>query len=186
MSARPNARTPDRLAAALVVLVMTAATACATSSPMTQVLIVRHAEKAADGTRDPELSDLGRARAAALAAVLRDAAIDAVYATPYQRTQATARPFADARRLSVEVVDAGAIDALVADIRARHRGRRVLVVAHSNTVPEIVQALGGDRIDEIDEGTFDDLYVVTVPDHGPTTVLHLKYATPAPTAPGQP
>lgn len=172
-------RRPAPLPLILVALAMTTTAACATSSAMTQVLIVRHAEKAPEGGRDPELSDLGRARAAALARVLRDAAVDAVYATQFKRTQLTVRPFADARRLKVDVVDAGAIDALVADIRARHRGRRVLVVAHSNTVPEIVAALGGDPVDEIDEGTFDDLFVVTVPDHGRTTVLHLKYATPA-------
>jgi len=153
--------------------------ACASAPVVTQVVIVRHAEKADDGTRDPALSDRGQARAGALAAVLRDAGVGAVYATQFQRTQATVAPLAAQAGVRVEVVDAGQSEALAATIRARHLGQVVLVAAHSNTVPRLIAALGGPTLADLAEGAFDDLFVVTLAGDGPARVLHLKYAAPA-------
>ena len=45
-------------------------------------------------TKDPDLSDAGRARAESLANVLKDAGITAIYATELKRTQQTAAPLA--------------------------------------------------------------------------------------------
>ena len=49
------------------------------------VVIVRHAEKAANGGNDPDLSSAGRARAEALARILKDSGITANF---HQRVQA--------------------------------------------------------------------------------------------------
>ncbi len=43
------------------------------------IVIVRHAEKAANGGNDPDLSSAGRARADALARILKDAGITAIF-----------------------------------------------------------------------------------------------------------
>ena len=133
----------------------------------TVVFLVRHAEKAATPGPDPELSEAGRARAAALAEALRDAGVDAVLATQFRRTQLTAEPLAAALGVAPEVVRAeGGAEAharAVADaVRARHVGRTVLVVGHSNTVPAIVGALGGPRLEELCEGEYANLFVMVL------------------------
>jgi len=51
----------------------------------------------------------------------------------------------------------------------------VLVVGHSNTVPEILAALGDPEKVEIPASQFDDLFVVTPRAEGPPSVVHLKY-----------
>src|SRR4029077_14260536 len=56
------------------------------------VVVVRHAEKAANDPKDPDLSPTGRARANALARILKDAEIKAVFTTEFKRTQQTAAP----------------------------------------------------------------------------------------------
>lgn len=50
----------------------------------------------------------------------------------------------------------------------------VLIVGHSNTVPELIKALGGDIVPAIDDATYDDLFVVTLYAKGKAKVAHLK------------
>ncbi len=54
------------------------------------VVIVRHAEKAANGGNDPDLSSAGHARAEALARILKDSGITAIFTSEFKRTQETA------------------------------------------------------------------------------------------------
>lgn len=61
------------------------------------IFLVRHAERVDAGgapQSDPDLSDAGRTRAAALAQTLRDAKISAIFVTEFRRTQETAKPLA--------------------------------------------------------------------------------------------
>ena len=76
------------------------ATAPAVDPPDTIVFLVRHAEKATEGD-DPPLTDVGRARAAELARVLRDAGLQAILSTQFARTGQTARAVADVVGLGV-------------------------------------------------------------------------------------
>jgi broad specificity phosphatase PhoE len=112
-----------------------------TQPPLTFHL-VRHAEKATDTTKDPGLSDAGRARAQRLRLRLRGAPLAAVYATAYRRTQATAAPTAHAHALEVRTYDAGesAIQ-FAARLRRTHTDGNVLVIGHSNTIAAIASAL---------------------------------------------
>lgn len=107
-------------------------------------VVVRHAEKADDGTRDPSLSAAGVARARRLAVALHAEPVIAVYATPYQRTQQTAVATAGDHRLAVTAYAANQPAAeLAAQLRNRHATGTVLVVGHSNTAPAIASALCG-------------------------------------------
>lgn len=121
------------------------------------VFLVRHAETEPDGTRDPALSAAGRARAARLAGLLRDAGVDRVLTSPYARTRTTARAVAGDDRPVAEY-DPSDLPALAA--RLRREGGRVLVVGHSNTTPELVRLLGGDPGPPIREDEHDRLYVL--------------------------
>jgi broad specificity phosphatase PhoE len=147
----------------------------------TVVVVVRHAEKANDDPKDPTLSEAGSARAQALAKALANLPLAAAYATQYRRTQLTAKPAADAAGIALQVQPVDAANAasygtdLAAIIRKRHRGQNVLVVGHSNTVPDVVKALTGVTIDEIGESEFDRIYVVTLDRRGQTRLLSLRY-----------
>jgi len=67
------------------------------------VVIVRHAEKAANGGNDPDLSSAGRARAEALARILKDSGITAIFTSEFKRTQETAVPTATSAHVTPTV-----------------------------------------------------------------------------------
>jgi len=153
-----------RLWALTVLLVVLAACAAPPPpAPSLEVVLVRHAEKADDGTRDPALTAVGRARAAALAERLAGERLVAVYATEYQRTQETARPAAEAAGLDVtlEPVGSEGVEAFTARMVERVRdhvspaGGTVLVVGHSNTIPALAAALTGVPVDPMPETEYD-------------------------------
>ena len=134
----------------------------------TVIIVVRHAEKSTDDPKDPNLSEPGNARANKLAIVLKDANLKAVYATQYKRTQQTALAAATQNGLSVQVRAATKenaktyVDDLLKGIQKKHRGETVLIVGHSNTVPEIIKHMTGQDIAAIGENEFDRLYVITL------------------------
>lgn len=148
----------------------------------TAIFLVRHGGKATEGNEPTvPLSDAGRAHSEELAAILRDAGIDAIYATDTVRARQTAEPLARARKLEIRTYaprDAAGKPApqLVVDrLKKEVPAGRALVVGHSNTVPEILAAYGHPEKIEIPSTQFDDLFVVVPREGAPPTVLHLKY-----------
>lgn len=151
-----------RICLALFLLFATAATASAQGT----LYFVRHAERADTGTKagatmgtDPDLSDAGHARAQALAGVLKDAGIKAIYTTEYKRTRQTAEPLARALGIQPTVVQARDMKALAEKLKTA--GAPALVVGHSNTVGETIAALGVTEPVKIDDSEFDHLFIVT-------------------------
>jgi broad specificity phosphatase PhoE len=150
-----------RTAVSLVLLLCGAIHAAAQPA----VFIVRHAERAdtAGGApatmgADPDLSDAGRARAQSLGDALKDAGITAIFTTEFKRTQQTAAPLARALGLTVVIISSKDAAGLAAKVRARTGN--VLVVGHSNTVPDLVKTLGISTPVTIDESVFDNLFIV--------------------------
>lgn len=157
------------VAAFLVVLgsvaVLPAGTDGRQSDPGGQlVFLIRHAERADAGMAsaktpgaDPELSEAGKARAKALVGVLKDAQITSIFVTQYKRTRDTGQPLADAIGIPTVTIDA-TDGRLIQTIKAATGN--VLVVGHSNTVPEVIKALGVADPMTIAEEEFDNLFVV--------------------------
>lgn len=135
----------------------------------TVVFLVRHAERAEDGTSDPPISEEGEARAGLLAEMLRDVELTRIHTTDYRRTRATGRPTASAAGLDMELYDADDLPAFAE--RLRSMPGRHLVLGHSNTTPQLVGALGGEPGGAIDELEYDRLYIVTLTSEGVSTVL---------------
>ncbi len=129
----------------------------------TTVILARHAERL-DQTQDPPLNNAGMARAEALAAVLDTVRVDAVIVTERQRTRLTAAPFLVRRGLQPVVVATGPLAQHVASIasliRQQYAGKTVLIVGHSNTVPEIARALGATTAKSLADSEHGDLYIV--------------------------
>jgi broad specificity phosphatase PhoE len=146
----------------------------------TTVILVRHAEKAAAPSGDPHLSAAGKARARVLAHVAGATEAAAIYVTQYQRTRETVAPLAAKLDLTPIQHPAADTPGLVNTIQSSWSGRTVVVCGHSNTVPEIVEALTGAPMADIPDAQFDNLYVVVVPPGGPGRTTHLKYGARTP------
>lgn len=148
------------------------------------IVVVRHAEKAADDPRDPTLSEAGLARAEALARHLAHAGVTDLFATELKRTQLTLLPLARAVGREPQIVPARDGRALLSALDSLPRGSVAVVAGHSNTVPAIVAALAPDsRLVQgdpdalkLDEPDYDRLFVVTqwAPERG-ATVLELRF-----------
>lgn len=138
---------------------------------VTTVYVVRHAETGSTAT-DPPLDATGQARAQTLAGLLADAGIELVIASQFMRTQQTGTPTATTAGLIVTVhavagTGYGAELATQVKTAAPHAA---LIVGHSNTVPETVQAFTGTAVAPIAETEFDRLYTITVTATGATAV----------------
>jgi acetolactate decarboxylase len=159
------------------------APACRDAGPLT-VYVVRHAEREDNGTNDPPLSELGRARAFALADTLADVVVDAVYTTQLIRTVDTAAPLLSSRnipahRWPVESGQAAAhVNSLAEVLCDRYSDASLLVVGHSNTVPQLVAALIGRPEAEISEREYDHLYQVRLEPGRSPEVLRARFGAP--------
>jgi broad specificity phosphatase PhoE len=137
------------------------------------VFLVRHAEKLSMA-RDATLSPQGHKRAECLAHTLGDAGIQVIFATGLVRTQETAKPLAKKLGIKATTVEYKDIAGLVEKLRAMP-DKTVLVVAHSDTLPGIIEKLGAGKVDPIKEEEFDRLFVFHPT--GPTSgsVVTLRY-----------
>ncbi|MBX3174357.1 MAG: histidine phosphatase family protein [Gemmatimonadaceae bacterium] len=154
--------------------------------PVTVVVIVRHAEKAAAPANDPPLTETGKARAEALVAALAGAKVGAVLHTPTTRTRDTAMPVARANNITPEVLPLGGGVAAhaeqVAQAVMKHPGKTVVVVGHSNTVMRYIEALGGPKNADLCDHQYNGIYTLVIA-HGETRLVAGQYGpdNPAPT-----
>jgi len=149
------------------------------------VILVRHAEKAAEPPRDPPLTPAGEERARALALALKDAGVTTIVTSDALRTRATAEPLARAGHLTPVIVPVGGgsladhVAAVASEVR-RHAGAVVLVVGHSDTIPSIIAALGGPRLPDIPHAEFAHLFVLTPETDGTALLVQTLYGAPDP------
>lgn len=153
------------------------------SQATTTMIFVRHAEKALTPIDDPVLSPAGEARAAELARQMVDAdvvaGVDAIYSTPYKRTVDTVQPVADMLGLEVNLYDPDDNEAVLAKILKEHKGKIILVVGHSNTLPPLIADLGASKlVPPIAEFEYDNIYIVAIPWFGKTKTIRMRYGVP--------
>jgi phosphohistidine phosphatase SixA len=180
---------------ATLVLAQSAAAQSATAPPAavipTTIFVVRHGEKVGP-TGDVPLSAEGKARAVALASVLRSAGVTAIFTSDTIRTRDTAAPLARQLAITPQELPSKDLDGLVRKLTALPAGSVVLVVHHSNTVPEIVEKLGGGPQTPYREDEFDRLAIVTRAADGAAHAVTLRYGAsdsapqPMPSSPKPP
>ena len=158
------------------------------SQATTTMIFIRHVEQSSEPVDDPGLSDAGRRRVAELTRQLVDAdvvaGVDAIYSTPYRRSQETAQAVADALDLPVHTYSPDDNEAVLNTILKAHKGKIILIVGHSNTVPTLIADLGASKkVPPIQENEFDNIYVISIPWFGKTKTIRLRYGEPFVPAP---
>jgi broad specificity phosphatase PhoE len=145
------------------------------------IYVVRHAEKVAtDKTKDPPLTQAGAKRAKDLARALRTLKLKEIYATEFLRTRQTAAPTAKAAGLKISQVKSDETEALADRLKLNDPKDDVLVVAHSDTIPNLLRALGvgnGPK-EELDSKDYDNLFVVDLSSGASLHWLHYGPANP--------
>jgi broad specificity phosphatase PhoE len=154
---------------ALILSIALLLVTCANAAPV--VFIVRHAEKASTGGKDPDLSIEGQKRAEALGQILKDCQITSVFVSEFKRTQETAAPTARAAHVTPTVVQANDIRELAAKLRALNGN--ALVVGHGNTIPDLLKALGIATPVSIPEDDYTEVFAVLLGDA--PQLLRLRY-----------
>ncbi|NCT85602.1 MAG: histidine phosphatase family protein [Comamonadaceae bacterium] len=138
---------------------------CAPAAALPElVVLVRHAERATEPVGNPALTPAGEQRAQALAQALAGLRVNAILTTQFRRTQDTAAPLARALGIQSQAIEArrgGAAEHVraVADAVRAQTGV-VLVVGHSNTVTAVLAELGGPRLAEICETSFQHAFLL--------------------------
>jgi broad specificity phosphatase PhoE len=143
----------------ITLLLAAALAACAAMTPQPSgpsYYAMRHLQKA-EGP-DPGLSDEGRALAERLAGRLAADPPAAIYVSTTRRARETAAPLAVRLGLAPKDYDPSDTPGLI--VRVKAEAGTVLIVGHSNTVPEIVERLGGARPANLAESDFGDVWIV--------------------------
>ena len=91
----------------------------------------------------------------------------------------TAAPLATALGLTADQVPARDLPALVARLRALDPTSIVVVVGHSNTIPAMLTALGWPGTLTLQEGDFDNVFVLAPHPGQRTSMVRLKYGQPS-------
>lgn len=130
---------------------------------VTKIFIVRHAEKEAGN--NPVLTPAGNARAGDLMRRLQAEGIQKIYVSQYKRTQNTG----DSLRLQLKIdtvqyaADTVCDKLINAIMEHGDFGKTILIIAHSNTIPQIIRKFGVTDYPygDIPDNEFDNLFLIT-------------------------
>ena len=107
------------------------------------------------------------------------AGIDAIYSTPFRRSQETVAPLADALNLPINMYDPEDTEPILETILKKHKGKIILVVGHSSTVPVLIANLGASKkVPPIARNEFDNIYIISIPWFGKTKTIRLRFGEP--------
>lgn len=142
---------------------------------LTTFILVRHAEKVIEKSKDPALTAEGQDRAERLAKMLEPADVGAIYSTDYLRTQNTVNPLAKQCELEVQSYEPKDLPFLKEALTA-HKGKTIVVSGHSNTIPFLVnELLGGDKFTDLDDSEYDKIFIVMLKKVGKGKVVVLSF-----------
>ena len=129
----------------------------------TTYFLIRHAEKVRENPADknPDLNEKGFQRAENWKQVLQHISFDAIYSTDYKRTLKTIEPISKKLNLAPLIYNSSKVDFEL--FQLENAGKNVLIVGHSNTIPQFVNGLiHQQKYKEMEDDEFSHLYIVTV------------------------
>lgn len=165
---------PEQIVKGLITLVFLFFGWSIAAAQITTVWIVRHAEKdTAFATRaNPDLNAMGKQRALDLAAYLKKESIGLIYSTDTKRTRQTAEHFS----ALLEIYNPRNLATVAAQLLEKARGKTVLLIGHSNTVLETIEALGGQRpVKALSDDDYDYIFKVEIESDKPTKVQAYQF-----------
>ena len=133
------------------------------ATAITTYYFVRHAEKNRmnDFEEDVHLNEDGYKRAQAWKEILQHISFDAVYTTNFNRTKETGLP--TALKNGVPLTFYNVADSYNDQFKNATQGKTVLIVGHSNTIPDFVNAvIRQQKYRDIDDDNNGNLYIVTI------------------------
>lgn len=126
----------------------------------TTIYCIRHAEKV-DNSKNPDLSPKGYERANQWAYTFEKVPLKAIYSTDFIRTKATAKPTAESKKLEIITYDTKTLE--LEKINKNYPGQAVLIVGHSNSIPEMInQFINEKAYTTIEDTVFGNLYIISI------------------------
>lgn len=145
----------------IVVWLMLPWFASAQEKKITTFILVRHAEKASDGT-DPELSAEGLQRAQRLSELLKNSNISTIYSTNFKRTRTTVEPLSNKMKVFINSYERMTLEALE-DLVRENEGSTILIAGHSNTVPQMANVLlGTNQFQNFPDSEYGTILIISV------------------------
>jgi 2,3-bisphosphoglycerate-dependent phosphoglycerate mutase len=142
---------------------------------LTTLILIRHAEKEKDGSKDPVLSADGVRRAERLCHIFEKTQIDAVYSTDYNRTRQTVSPLAKIKNVPVDLYTVDPASNYVDKILETMRGKTVLICGHSNTIPSIVNKFRGEKeVEDFPDTEYNNILILVIDKNQHATVTWLR------------
>lgn len=142
----------------LVILMAFVAVACSNENENKVVYMVRHAEKDVVPKNDPPLTTDGVIRSVDLASWFKEIKVDTLFSTDYVRMRETAKPIAEQQNLEISIYDATDYDGFAKQLK-KMKVDTILVVGHSNTILNQIEAMGFEKPqEEINEKEYDKIF----------------------------
>ncbi len=153
----------------------------------TVVILVPHAEASTVPIEDPDLSPAGEARVRGLGefitGLLAGGKVDYLYSGDTRRAEQTAAPIANEFQLPVNLLAASDWDGLASRIKDEHRGKTVVVVGYSSTIPGVLSRLSATNV-AMARDDYDSIYLVVIPSPGSVRLFELRYGGQPPPVAG--
>ncbi|WP_375579209.1 histidine phosphatase family protein [Marivirga tractuosa] len=157
-----------------IILMAFVAVSCSNENEKKVIYMVRHAEKDVTPKNDPPLTTDGVIRSVDLASWFKDIEIDSIFSTDYVRMKETAKPVAEQKNLEISNYDAKEYEEFAKQLKEM-KADTILVVGHSNTILEQIEALGLDQPqEEINENEYDKIFELRM---GSKEVITHTYGT---------
>jgi len=122
---------------------------------------IRHAEKDRSNpeNKNPELNQQGKIRALNWLYFFREIPLEKIYSTNYNRTIQTVKQIAEEKNITISYYSPEKID--VENFKKQNKSMSILVVGHSNTTPELVNLIIGEKkFEKMDDNDNSSMFVI--------------------------
>ena len=134
-----------------------------TKENCTNIYLIRHAEKIRSdkNEKDPLLNKTGLLRAQKWSEIFEKIEIEKILSTNTKRTISTVIPTSTDKKIEIEIYSPDKID--YESFLKENKGRKVLIVGHSNTIPETTNKLIKNNFySDIEDNNNSNLYYVNI------------------------
>jgi broad specificity phosphatase PhoE len=139
-----------------------------------EIYIVRHAEKGTEPANNPLLTTAGKQRAETLKELLKGKNIQVIFSTPTARTMETAKPLSDLINIPIQFYSNDTMAVFLQKIIDLKKN--VLIVAHSNTILPMLDALHlGHNTNSIPDNAYSNVFIIKTIGNKAETLTETSY-----------